>query len=598
MPKNSKKIISIMLLVFLLVFHAVNNLYFISKHPLAEGKDNYSHLTAFLNLSQIITSGQEHLFYDTNRSLWKNVIFSVTDYPPFFYLSAFLIDSLVGKFFLFGWLYTATIFFLILLVSIYGIGSYMNRDTAVIAAFITSMYPMVFFSSRHFNLELAAAAMTGLSIWFLLKTDLFRDKLFSILLGLVLGLGMLTKQTFAVYTVGPLAAYVFFSFRRQNNTAVSQQYINLLNCCILAICVSAIFYHNKDIYLNILPRSGFTGAVENNDIFSASHLFYYIKSLQYTIGFFFAGIFLISLFAVKKIAAHMRVLLLLWIIFPFLIFNSVKLKYAEYTIAYLPVLALISASGISFIVHKNSRKAIVIIIALFGIINFYSLSFGNSVFFYSTYYFRDQRVRVISVNPVRELCPLTLVESSFLTGHAVCADSEICSKGGFASGEKTQLAWKSAAFSNGVNEKRKQIDSLDSVIEFLDRSPGKVGIFYDDTGFVFPSYLIRNIAAKSYKKNEIVVFSFAPKIFLSNIDLFDYMIFVTRSDTRWVDSVGFEKFIEKFNKNNFDKINVEKDIYRKLPALSDVFSLVYEIAFYSRDDIDFEKAYVFQREKR
>jgi hypothetical protein len=53
---------SVAAVLAVLLFHAANNVFFLSRHPLAEGKDSYAHLSAFLKLSQVLRYGQERFF--------------------------------------------------------------------------------------------------------------------------------------------------------------------------------------------------------------------------------------------------------------------------------------------------------------------------------------------------------------------------------------------------------------------------------------------------------------------------------------------------------------------------------------------------------
>src|SRR5206468_850785 len=57
----------------------------------------------------------------------------------------------------------------------------------------------------HFQLDLPLASMVALMLVVLLRIDAFEHRGWSVAAGIVLGLGMLTKPSFAVYVLAPLA---------------------------------------------------------------------------------------------------------------------------------------------------------------------------------------------------------------------------------------------------------------------------------------------------------------------------------------------------------------------------------------------------------
>ena len=102
-------------------------------------------------------------------------------------------------------------FFLLLLLSVYGIGRRLvSPAVGVLAAFFTSVLPLVFALTRAFYVDLALAALVAVSILLLLGVDEFRARGHVILLGLSIGLGLLTKWTHPLF-VGPPLVYVLLS---------------------------------------------------------------------------------------------------------------------------------------------------------------------------------------------------------------------------------------------------------------------------------------------------------------------------------------------------------------------------------------------------
>ncbi len=558
-----KRNIYLILLFSLVAFHLINNLYLLRIQPLAEGKDSYTHVMNFLNFSQIAKYGEDNPFYIPHKSRLYNMIFVSLDYPPFFYGIAFLVNFFLGAIFLNAALFTSTLFFVLLIIGVYNIGGIIDKPTGVLAAFICSFYPILFISSRHFNLELALSAMVSLSVWILLKTELFKKRIVSILLGLSLGLGMLTKQTFFIYMLGPLVIVLIFVFFQAKRRAGHRQTINIIFCFFTAFFLSLIFYFNKQIYISALDRMRFIGAVNNPNIFSQQHLLYLPKSLIHTVGTFFTALLCFALIFLRRIKIYLRCLLLTWVVIPIVILSFFLLKYAEYTMAFLPALALITAAGIKNI--KNNQLRILVVAMLMGIslYTFLDISYLKGDFFYASYY------------PGNNSSDSVLLKQTSRRG-----------------------------------------DKISSAVELIKNLGGKsnvIGIFYDDLNYRFPAYFLRGIFSWSSKKARTVDFISSTTSFLNHLDNFNIMIFVSRGNAEWVDSINLEKFIAKVNRKNQCKIRVlndlrknyvyadrngveiSKDIVNKLINSREKFALSHKIKFFDNQANYSEWVYVYER---
>ena len=548
MSKIDKKTVCLALLIALLIFHIVNNIIFISIYPLAEGKDSYAHITAFNNFCQIIENGKLNPFYVQGKSLLHNLVFVVIDYPPLFYFNAFIFKLLFGGLFLNAAIFISTVYLLVLLFSVYAIGEMINPQTGIIAAFICSMYPMIFLSSRHFSLELMLCALTTASMLVLLKTNYFLNRKLSVSLGIIFGLGMLAKQTFLIYIAGPFLVYSIYSLGSCRREIRRLKIINMLICSGLFLGLSLLFYLNKDIYINIFNRVGFLGAVNNDNLYSFEHISYYLICLRNTIGMFFIAVFLVALFNIRKIRNPFKWIFISWICLPLIFFTCIKLKYGEYTISYLPAIALISAGAIMNIKQNKLRVSIVMVVIFAGILNYFSLTFAKSVMFYSTY-------------------------------HAINPQCEILSH------------LDAPAKSAGEN-------AMQEVINDLGNRNHKVGIFYDNIELDFPSYLIRSLFATTRSKAQIVDFLFRSSAFTDNVYVFDIMIYITKSEKKWTDKNAFLTFIQKFNSNFFADIDVREDFIDALVSQNKEFELVNSMKFQTGVDHEsLENVYIYKRIK-
>src|SRR4030095_10577152 len=97
------------------------------------------------------------------------------------------------------------VFLAIALASIYGVGrSLFDTETGLWASLLFATAPFVVFSLTNFQLDLPLAAMVALAVYALVRSEDFARPRWSPALGLVCGLGMLTKPPFAIYVAPSL----------------------------------------------------------------------------------------------------------------------------------------------------------------------------------------------------------------------------------------------------------------------------------------------------------------------------------------------------------------------------------------------------------
>ena len=121
---------------------------------------------------------------------------------PFYFLFGITQDA--------GTMINAAMFSGILIFSVYSIGARVfNRRTGLFSAFIVAMYPIIFNHMKTYNLDFPLTAMVSLSVFFLLLSENFTCLRYSLLFGISCGLGFLTKDSFPIYLIAPVAVSVF-----------------------------------------------------------------------------------------------------------------------------------------------------------------------------------------------------------------------------------------------------------------------------------------------------------------------------------------------------------------------------------------------------
>jgi len=186
----------IIALLSLFLFHAVNNWIWVVSNVTLLGWDPLSHLAKTLIYNDILQRVNVRTLFSALTWPWNR--------PPLPFLTTVPLYRLFG---------TSTdvaqvgncAYLAILIFSVYGIGRILcDRKVGLFAAFLASFYPILFSISRLYYVDYPLTAMVALSIYLLLKADGFRNRKWSLLLGVGLGLGLLTKWPLMSFVGVPL----------------------------------------------------------------------------------------------------------------------------------------------------------------------------------------------------------------------------------------------------------------------------------------------------------------------------------------------------------------------------------------------------------
>ncbi|MDP2924109.1 MAG: glycosyltransferase family 39 protein [Candidatus Omnitrophota bacterium] len=396
------------ILVSLILFHLINNYIWLRIDNVPLIFDAHKNFMVSLKIFKA--------FSNFPHSFLSNIIKATESglYAPFvpFIVSTFY--KIIGINYDKGVMINNIIFLPILVFSAFGIGKKMfNKQVGLLAAFLLTMYPIIFNQLKLYMLELPAVAMVSLSIYILLRTNNFRNLRYSILFGMVLSLSILTHYKTLFFIIVPLLVVVFYilldvlTFFKpiRWHKAVSPQtsnkkslmlrgfnlgisliiFMGLLLPYLSSIMSKASF--ERKTYLYVTPSDL---PINNLGFWSrgmVSTLWYFKTLIEVQISFFFLVIFIIGLYFSLKYFKNKRpiLFLLFWLIAPFIlityIFRPVIGYYfnwssPRYTMPILVPIALISSAGIMKIYNKKIKFTVIITIILIGIIQFFAVSFG------------------------------------------------------------------------------------------------------------------------------------------------------------------------------------------------------------------------------
>ncbi len=261
------------------------------------------------------------------------------------------------------------------LVSIFLLGRRLfDEPTGALAALLFGAAPFVVYSGTNFQLDLPLAAAVILALLVLVQTDEFSRRWWSIVMGLVLALGMLVKPPFAVYLLPPLALVAWRALRA---TGRGGRLLNLTLALLLGSALSIPWYGPRLFGLPVqIASRAFKQAAESGypEMFTASSLFFYPRSLLPTFGLLAGLLFAWGLLALARRGAARG---LLWSasLVPFGAFLLIQNKNLRYVLPILPVAALIAAAGLHAL-RPAWRQALTFAVILASVVQVGAAAFG------------------------------------------------------------------------------------------------------------------------------------------------------------------------------------------------------------------------------
>jgi len=186
------------------------------------------------------------VYFESLPFHFYNVFIKGSYYPPFFQVSASIL------YFLFGTSIEISrsinlFFYLILVYSSFKIGAFLfDRKVGYLTSILVSTYPAVILVLRQFRPDFALLAMFALCFYLILRSNFFKDTKYSLYAGICLGLGFLTKWTFGIFVVGPIAYSVYLIIRdiRRGKSIKSKYtyplFIRLVKYAIMLVLASVV----------------------------------------------------------------------------------------------------------------------------------------------------------------------------------------------------------------------------------------------------------------------------------------------------------------------------------------------------------------------
>lgn len=274
-----------------------------------------------------------------------------------------------------------TMFIAIAAFSMYGIGKQLwGRRTGLLASLFLLCSPMLITQFKEFQIDAPLTAVVSLALYLLIKNKEFVSVKLSILLGVVLGLGVLTKWTFAFIIIAPLGLGVLLALVGTYKERTWTRPRNLVLTAVAAYAVASVWYITNlhQIMIDLTQNGVGAGAREGDPVVGsfASNIWYgwnLISNQLYLIPFIFLLIGIVFLFIKKQNAWRNRYPIAL-AVGTLLFFTMLRNKDARYT---LPALVGVSILVTYWITKVKIKTYLSVGLALYLAVTFYLVSFGS-----------------------------------------------------------------------------------------------------------------------------------------------------------------------------------------------------------------------------
>ena len=274
-----------------------------------------------------------------------------------------------------------SVFFLILLISMYKIGALLfDRKIGIFLSFFISFIPSIFSSSRVQMLDLPLAAMCTLSLFFLLRTRGFTSLFYSISAGIIWGLSQLTKESFLIFFLPAFLSYVYFSVRKNKEVSPKKVWSNIILSLTIFSLIAGMVYLNPQNQTALKAYRSRTSFVAEK-----KPIFFYILALPFAYFHPFIFIVLLPFFIIYFIKAKPKKDVFFYsFIIPFFIFSLSPNKYERFLLPLVPVFILMCTEGMVLSLKERIKTVFLSGLLIFSAAQFIIVSSGHP--FYLWYY--------------------------------------------------------------------------------------------------------------------------------------------------------------------------------------------------------------------
>ncbi len=264
----------------------------------------------------------------------------------------------------------------------------LNERVALLAVTITSLFPLTYGLWRQFMIEFGLVTLVVTYLFYLIKSNEFRELKYIIPLGIIGGLGLLMKETFPIFIIGPTIYFLIQAILHLKKERILIFARNITLLLFLSLLIAGPWYvKNFQKMIEFGLRHAFREAGKPwslGPILSWRTLIdYWTNIINFGISSYFFWlmvILVVSIILLRKRVFSQTALWFLgsWFLVPFSIFSMVVFKEVRHILSILPVLGIVIGAFLDNLLFYRKRKKQVVLyslLSLFPLFNFFYLSF-------------------------------------------------------------------------------------------------------------------------------------------------------------------------------------------------------------------------------
>ncbi len=360
-----------LLCVFVLINHT---LYIFQTHQFPEmDEQHYMYMaTGYYKLLQ-------HPSFDTPVKIIQYLPFRQPGYP--FLILPFLLffglnNSYHWALWINGLLYIGTIVCIYFLTK-----EFFSKKTGLLASFLFATYGWTLFYLHFTYSETATTFFIVLSLLFLIKSNNFKNKKFSILFGIFFGYSLLIRWVSMIFVGSPLMYTLYNLFKSKRYNFEVKRNITLVFLFTILISVAPYVINYKTFFGDYVKSQMFGGTVwkmipqERKHFISVQSFGYYLKIFEQLTFFIFS----LFIFGLCTLLVHRKktTILLLSFIVPYLLFSfGTIIKDDRYIVPIYPLVAIISSATFYYTKNLKLKMLLMCIVILYSVGNFFGAVWG------------------------------------------------------------------------------------------------------------------------------------------------------------------------------------------------------------------------------
>jgi 4-amino-4-deoxy-L-arabinose transferase-like glycosyltransferase len=362
----------ILVLILFVIIYAAANLFWLFKDTLPPPFDQSAHILIALKFNRLLAEPQK-------LSLTK-VLRTTSYWPPLFHFSAAVVTRIFG--FSPDKVALTNFFFLILLVlALFQLGRHwFDPESGFLAVFLALMSPLVFGLLRDNLVDFCLLTTIVCVQYLVVKSSGGWNPETGFLLGLAMGLSLLTKWTSPAFFVST-AMFVFFQTWFKKKHPWPKALLRAGIVILMALIISLPWYLRNLADFRAGARHALLAdsKLEGDPTSFWPSFVWYLASLKdviisrWLLPFFLFGLLAYFLWVKNREALFFC---LIWIFPPLFIFILIPNKDARFILPVLPAIALLSAAGLKSLPWKKIRFLLIMTLIFASCYQFMAISFG------------------------------------------------------------------------------------------------------------------------------------------------------------------------------------------------------------------------------